>query len=175
MAFMLRRSLVIALLASAAAACGRKAETALTASDAALAAANAGTAKTFLAKNAKEPGVMTTASGLQYKITRSGPVSGEKPGPRDEVKVHYEGTLLDGSVFDSSYRSGQAAVFPVNGVIPGWIEALQLMRPGDEWIVYVPPALAYGEHSPSPTIPPNSLLVFRMELLGVLKTGPANA
>lgn len=123
--------------------------------------------KAFLAKNAKEAGVVTLPSGLQYKIVRSGPPTGLRPQETDEVKVNYEGKLVSGKVFDSSYERGVPAAFPLKAVIPGWIEAMQLMRPGDEWILYIPPALAYGEEDKG-EIPPNSTLIFRVELIDVL-------
>lgn len=122
----------------------------------------------FLKKNAAEPGVMTTASGLQYKVVREGPAGGVHPKPEDEVRVNYEGTLLDGTVFDSSYRSGMPVVFVLGRLIPGWIEGIQLMKPGDEFLLYVPSALAYGD-ADSGRIPPGSTLVFKIELLGVLQ------
>jgi len=121
----------------------------------------------FLAQNAKAPGVVVLPSGLQYKIVHSGPATGAHPGPADEVKVNYEGKLVNGTVFDSSFQRGEPADLPLQGLIPGWVEALQLMRPGDEWMLYVPPELGYGAQSPDP-IPPNSVLVFRIQLLGVL-------
>ena len=133
-------------------------------------AANADAGKAFLAKNAKEPGVVTRPSGLQYKIVRSGPASGIPPRPQDEVRVHYEGTLLDGTVFDSSYREGSPVVFKLGNLIPAWVEGIALMRPGDEWILYVPAELGYGADGQGP-IPPNSVLTFRIELLGVLPIG----
>jgi peptidylprolyl isomerase/FKBP-type peptidyl-prolyl cis-trans isomerase FklB len=135
----------------------------------------------FLAANAKAPGVHVLPDGLQYKIVNSGPADGAKPGPHDEVKVNYEGRLLgpggdpaSGQVFDSSFTRGVPADFPVDGVVSGWTEALQLMRPGDEWTLYLPSALAYGD-SPPPgaPIPPGAVLVFRVQLLGALKhSGP---
>ncbi|MGH8148863.1 MAG: FKBP-type peptidyl-prolyl cis-trans isomerase, partial [Steroidobacteraceae bacterium] len=106
----------------------------------------------------------TTASGLQYRILRPG--SGAPPRPTDEVTVNYRGTLLDGTEFDSSYKRGMPATFPVNHVIKGWREALVLMKPGSKWELYVPPELAYGEDSPPP-IPPGSLLEFQVELLSI--------
>ncbi|MDR3507784.1 MAG: FKBP-type peptidyl-prolyl cis-trans isomerase [Caulobacteraceae bacterium] len=121
----------------------------------------------FLATNAKQPGVVTLPDGLQYKIVTSGPADGPHPSPADEVKVHYEGKLLSGTVFDSSFARGQPANFPLQGLIPAWIEALQKMRPGDEWLLYVPPALGYGDQESGP-IPANSVLVFRIRLIGVL-------
>src|SRR5712671_3477227 len=119
----------------------------------------------FLAENAKKEGVKTTATGLQYKIIKSG--TGESPKPADTVKVHYHGTLIDGTVFDSSVQRGEPISFPVTGVIPGWVEALQLMKVGDKWKLFIPAGLAYGANSPSPQIPPNSVLIFEVELLGI--------
>ena len=121
----------------------------------------------FLAANAKKDGVKTTASGLQYKVLKSG--NGASPAASDTVKVNYEGTLIDGTVFDSSIKRGEPASFPVNRVIPGWTEALQLMKVGDKWQVFIPAKLAYGERSPSPSIPPNSTLIFDVELLSIEK------
>ena len=106
---------------------------------------NQAEATAYLTKNGKAKGVVTLPSGLQYKIERSGPTGGQKPQPGDEVKVHYEGKLLSGKVFDSSYERGAPAAMPIDALIPAWIEALQLMRPGDSWTLYVPPALGYGE------------------------------
>lgn len=125
----------------------------------------------FLEKNAKEPGVVTLPSGLQYKIVRSGPEGGPHPKSGDEVKVHYEGKLLDGTVFDSTLSSGQPAILELDTLVKGWQQALPLMRPGDEWILYVPPKLGYGEKGAGGVIPPNATLVFRMQLLGVLSHG----
>ena len=125
-------------------------------------------AQVFMAQNAKQPGVVTLPSGLQYKIVRSGPAEGLKPQRGDEVKVNYEGKLIDGTVFDSSYERGVPAAMPLNGLIKGWQEALPLMRPGDEWILYVPPELGYGAEGAGGTIPPGAALIFRIELLGVL-------
>ena len=129
--------------------------------------ANLDEGKAFLAKNAKLEGVKTLPSGLQYKIVRSGPPEGMRPQATDEVKVNYEGKLLNGQVFDSSYERGMPAALPLPALIPGWIEALKLMRPGDEWILYVPPALAYGNEGAG-QIPPGSTLIFRIELISVL-------
>ncbi|MGB7749161.1 MAG: FKBP-type peptidyl-prolyl cis-trans isomerase [Verrucomicrobiia bacterium] len=120
----------------------------------------------FLAANAKKDGVKTTASGLQYKVIKSG--TGPSPKPTDTVKVHYTGTLVDGTVFDSSVERGTPATFPVKGVIPGWTEALQLMKVGDKWQLVIPAKLAYGEEGPGP-IGPNSTLIFDVELLGIEK------
>jgi len=121
----------------------------------------------FLTANAKKEGVKTTPSGLQYKVLKSG--TGETPKKADTVTVHYTGTLIDGTVFDSSVQRGQPATFPVGGVIPGWTEALQMMKVGDKWQLFIPAKLAYGEQSPSPKIGPNSTLIFEVELLGIEK------
>ena len=103
-------------------------------------------ATAFLGKNAKAPGVMTLPSGVQYKVVAAtAPRTVLHPGPADEVKVKYEGKLLSGQVFDSSFARGEPANFALGGLIPAWVEALQRMHPGDEWILYVPPALGYGE------------------------------
>jgi peptidylprolyl isomerase/FKBP-type peptidyl-prolyl cis-trans isomerase FklB len=124
-------------------------------------------AKTFMAQNAKQPGVHVLPDGLQFKVVRNGPADGLRPQETDEVKVHYEGKLINGKVFDSSYERGQPAALPLRGLIPGWIEALKLMRPGDEWILYVPPELGYGKDGAG-EIPPGSALIFRIELIDVL-------
>jgi len=125
---------------------------------------NHSAAKSFLAENGKKKDIVTTSSGLQYKVLAAG--SGDSPKSTDQVTVNYRGTLLDGTEFDSSYKRGQPASFPVNGVIPGWQEALVLMKPGAKWQIFVPPTLAYDLDSP-PSIPPGSLLVFDVELLSV--------
>ncbi|MCA6245950.1 MAG: FKBP-type peptidyl-prolyl cis-trans isomerase [Phenylobacterium sp.] len=130
-------------------------------------AANAEAGKAFLAKNASEPGVRTLPSGLQYQVMKSGPADGVRPLPGDQIKVHYEGKLLSGEVFDSSYDRGVPAVMPLDGLIPGWVEALQLMRPGDEWRIFVPATLGYGDEGGGP-IPPGATLVFRIQLIDVL-------
>jgi FKBP-type peptidyl-prolyl cis-trans isomerase FklB len=122
----------------------------------------------FLAANAKKDGVKTTASGLQYKVIKTG--TGATPKPTDTVKVHYQGTLIDGTVFDSSMQRGEPATFPVRGVISGWTEALQLMKVGDKWQLFIPTKLAYGEDGSGP-IGPNSALIFEIELLGIEKPG----
>jgi FKBP-type peptidyl-prolyl cis-trans isomerase FklB len=124
----------------------------------------------FLAANAKKDGVKTTASGLQYKVIKSG--KGPSPKATDVVKVHYKGTLVDGTVFDSSIERGEPATFPVNRVIPGWTEALQIMKVGDKWQLFIPAKLAYGEQGPGP-IGPNSTLIFDVELLGIEKPDAA--
>jgi len=123
----------------------------------------------FLAENAKKPEVVTTASGLQYKVLRPG--SGTSPKPTDEVTVNYRGTLLDGTEFDSSYKRGQPATFIVSRVIPGWTEALQLMKPGSKYQLFLPPQLAYDLRSPPP-IPPGSMLIFDVELLSAQAPPP---
>ena len=129
-------------------------------------AANTAAAQAFLEKNAKAPGVTVTKSGLQYKVLKSGPEGGPHPKRSDEVKVMYEGKLLDGAVFDSSYESGAPISFVLSQVVPGWTEGLQLMKPGDVYELYLPPELGYGEQSKGP-IPPNSALIFKVELLDV--------
>ena len=121
----------------------------------------------FLAENAKREGVNSTASGLQYEILTQGSGEGESPAVTDIVSVHYHGTLIDGTVFDSSVERNQPAEFPLNAVISGWTEALQLMKVGDKWKLYLPAEIAYGARSPSPKIPANSALVFEVELLGI--------
>jgi peptidylprolyl isomerase/FKBP-type peptidyl-prolyl cis-trans isomerase FklB len=129
----------------------------------------------FLEKMAKDPAVKRTASGLEYKIVASGPESGPHPGPRDEVKIDYVGQLIDGKVFDSTLARGTPAVMRVEELVPAWQEALPLMRPGDEWILYVPPKLGYGAEGAGGVIPPNAVLIFKIKLLGVLQSGPAKA
>jgi len=117
----------------------------------------------FLAANKTKPGVITTASGLQYQVLQEG--TGPVPKPTDQVTVNYKGTLLDGKVFDSSYERNQPATFTVGQVIPGWVEALQLMKVGSKFKLFIPPALAYGENGAGQEIGPNSLLIFEVELL----------
>jgi len=118
----------------------------------------------YLARNKTRPGVKATASGLQYEVLVQG--MGRKPKATDTVKVHYHGTLIDGTVFDSSIQRGQPAEFAVNGVIPGWTEALQLMPLGSKWKLFVPPGIAYGPRARG-NIPANSVLIFEVELLGI--------
>jgi FKBP-type peptidyl-prolyl cis-trans isomerase len=127
---------------------------------------NKSAAKDFLARNGQEKGVVTTASGLQYKIIAPGDRKAAAIAPTDEVTVQYRGKLLDGSEFDSTYTRGTPATFRVNGVIPGWQEALVLMKPGAKWQLFVPPELAYGA-GPKPGIPGNSLLIFDVDLVSV--------
>lgn len=119
----------------------------------------------FLEENAKREGVKTTESGLQYEVIKE--ADGAQPGPDDVVTVHYEGSLTDSTVFDSSIKRGSPIDLPVSGVIPGWVEGLQLMHVGEKFKLYIPSELAYGEQSPSPLIPANSVLVFDLELLGI--------
>jgi FKBP-type peptidyl-prolyl cis-trans isomerase len=122
-------------------------------------------ANDFLKTNKDKEGVQTTKSGLQYQAIKSG--SGKTPSLTSTVKVHYEGKLLDGKVFDSSIARGEPIEFLVNGVIPGWTEALQRMKVGDKWKLFIPPGLAYGERGAGSDIGPNELLVFEVELLDV--------
>ena len=122
----------------------------------------------YLAEMAKKEGVTATDSGLLYEVLASG--TGESPAATDTVEVHYHGTLIGGDVFDSSVERGTPANFPVNRVISGWTEALQLMKVGDKWRLHIPADLAYGAQSPSPKIPANSALVFEVELLNIEKS-----
>ena len=119
----------------------------------------------FLEQNSEKEGVQVTDSGLQYKVVEPG--EGTSPRSGQMVSVHYRGTLIDGSEFDSSYRRNEPAQFPVDGVIPGWVEALKMMKPGAKWELYIPAELAYGERG-RPGIPPNSVLIFEVELLQIL-------
>ncbi|MCC6074266.1 FKBP-type peptidyl-prolyl cis-trans isomerase [Pseudomonas sp. GCM10022188] len=135
------------------------------AEQAAKAEAAAAAGRDYLAENAKRAGVTVLASGLQYEVLVAG--EGAKPGADDQVRTHYHGTLIDGTVFDSSYERGQPAEFPVGGVIPGWVEALQLMNAGSKWRLHVPSELAYGAQAVG-SIPPHSVLVFDVELLDIL-------
>jgi FKBP-type peptidyl-prolyl cis-trans isomerase len=119
----------------------------------------------FLAANAKKEGVKVTASGLQYKVLKSG--KGKTPKETDTVKVHYHGTLIDGTVFDSSVERGEPISFPLNGVIKGWTEGLQLMKEGDKFQLTIPSKLAYGENGPGGKIGPNATLIFDVELIAI--------
>jgi len=122
----------------------------------------------FLAKNAKAPGVQTTASGLQYQVITEG--KGAKPQPSDIVKVNYKGTLLDGKTFDSSYDRGEPATFPLNQVVPGWQEGIAMMPVGSKYKFWIPAKLGYGDKgTPGGPIPPNATLVFEVELLDIVK------
>ncbi len=145
-------------------------------SQSAAVATNKAAARKFLAENARRQGVKTTSSGLQYKVLSAG--KGASPHATDQVTVNYRGMLLDGTEFDSSYKRGQPATFPVNGVIPGWTEALMMMKPGAKWELYIPPELAYGDNPPpqiAQVIPPGSLLKFQVELLKVMPAGAGSA
>lgn len=122
----------------------------------------------YLDQNKKREGVVTTASGLQYEILRAG--KGENPKTTDRVVVHYRGTLIDGKQFDSSYDRGEPMTFGVTQVIPGWVEGLQLMKPGAKWKLFIPSNLAYGARGYPPLIPPNSSLIFDIELIEIEQT-----
>ena len=135
--------------------------------EAAALAGNLAESEAYLAENAQNPGVTVLDSGLQYEVIESGPDGGESPTSSNSVLAHYHGTLPDGTVFDSSVDRGEPATFGVSQVIAGWTEALQLMKVGDKWRLFIPPDMAYGEASPTPAIPPNSALVFEVELLEV--------
>jgi len=119
----------------------------------------------FLAGNKKKEGVVTLPSGLQYKVLKAG--DGKSPAATDKVETNYRGTLIDGTEFDSTYKRGQTATFPVNGVIPGWTEALQKMKVGDKWQLFVPSELAYGERGAGREIGPNATLIFEVELISI--------
>ena len=130
-------------------------------------ARNKAEGEAFLAQNRSREGVTTLPSGLQYRVVKAG--TGKKPKTTDTVVTHYKGTLLNGTEFDSSFKRNQPATFKVNAVIPGWTEALQLMEEGAKWIVYVPPALAYGERGAGRQIGPNATLIFEIELVSILE------
>ncbi len=119
----------------------------------------------FMEANGKKDGITTLPSGMQYEVMKAG--SGAKPKATDKVTTHYHGTLVDGTVFDSSVERGQPASFPVNGVIQGWVEALQLMETGSKWRLFIPPNLAYGEQGSPPVIGPNATLIFEVELISI--------
>lgn len=121
----------------------------------------------FFKANKLNEGVKETASGLQYKVIKEG--TGKKPGPTSKVKVHYHGTLINGKVFDSSVDRGEPIEFPLDGVIKGWTEGLQLMKEGAKYIFYIPPSLGYGERGAGQTIPPNAILIFEVELLQIVQ------
>ena len=124
----------------------------------------------FLAQNGKKPGVVTLPSGLQYQVVKEG--TGPKPLATDKVKVHYQGSLIDGKIFDSSIERGQPAEFTVNGVIQGWIEALQLMPVGSKWKLFIPSDLGYGDNGQGADIKPGATLLFDVELLEIVKAEP---
>jgi len=134
--------------------------------EAKMSAANIETGATFLEENKKKENVVTLPSGLQYEVITEG--NGKKAKATDQVKCHYEGTLIDGTLFDSSVKRGEPAVFGVNQVIPGWVEALQLMPEGSKWRLYIPSDLAYGARGAGEMIPPHSTLIFDVELIQVL-------
>lgn len=123
--------------------------------------------RAFLAENGKKPGIVTTATGLQYEVLQMG--NGPKPTADQTVKVNYRGTLINGQEFDSSYKRGEPAEFPVNAVIPGWTEALQLMPVGSRWKLFIPSDLAYGQRGAGADIPGNSTLIFEVELMDIVK------
>ncbi len=137
----------------------------MTAKQEALGAKNKKDGEAYLAENKKKEGVKTLPSGLQYKVIKAG--KGKKPKLTDTVTTHYRGTLIDGTEFDSSYKRNTPATFPVNGVIPGWTEGLQLMEEGAKWQLFVPSNLAYGERGAGGTIGPNATLIFEVELISV--------
>lgn len=128
---------------------------------------NLAEAEAWLASNAERDEVTVTESGLQYEVLVEGPEDAPSPTPDDTVEVHYHGTLVDGTVFDSSIERGETVSFPVNRVIAGWTEALQLMSVGDKWKLYIPPQLGYGERGAGSDIPPNAALIFEVELIGI--------
>ena len=129
-------------------------------------AVNRNAGEKFLAENAKKESITTLPSGLQYEVIKEG--NGKKPSATDRVQCHYEGTLIDGTIFDSSIKRGEPAVFGVNQVLNGWVVALQLMQEGAKWRLYIPYDMAYGEHGAGEMIPPYSALIFDVELIKVL-------
>ena len=131
------------------------------------AAGNKKAGETFLAENKKQPGIISLSSGLQYQVIKES--TGVKPEATDKVKVHYTGSLLDGTIFDSSVQRGEPLEIAVNGVIAGWIEALQLMPVGSKWKLFIPSHLAYGDNGAGSTIKPGSTLIFEVELLDIVK------
>jgi FKBP-type peptidyl-prolyl cis-trans isomerase len=128
------------------------------------AAKQAGAAQAFLDENKARPGVVVTPSGLQYEVLHAG--TGARPTSEQTVEVHYHGTLTDGTIFDSSVQRGETVSFPVTGVIPGWVEALQMMQVGSKWRLFIPSNLAYGDRGTGP-IPPGATLIFDVELIGI--------
>jgi peptidylprolyl isomerase/FKBP-type peptidyl-prolyl cis-trans isomerase FklB len=164
------RTTAVLALAAALSACGRGGAPGVDQE----AAENLRAAEFFMASNARADGVQTLPSGVQYKVLQAGPPGGERPDGNDLVRVDYAGSLADGTVFDSSFERGQPAVFTVEegmsgSIIPGMREALQHMGVGDDWLVYIPPDLGYGDHASGP-IPANSVLIFRLKLLDVART-----
>lgn len=162
MRFAWGRAVALTAAVSVLAACGQGAGV-----NAADAQANAEASAEFLIRNGKADGVVTLPSGLQYKVVTHAPAGAPSPDRNDLVRVDYEGTLIDGTVFDSSFEKGVPYATTPEEVVPGWTEALQKMKVGEEWILYVPPALGYGEQRAG-RIPPNSVLVFRLKLLDML-------
>jgi FKBP-type peptidyl-prolyl cis-trans isomerase len=163
----MRRVLVVLAATLALAACHAPAKTASNATAAAQDSKPTPEGQAFLDKMAKKPGVKVLADGLMYEVLQSGPAGGSRPQKGDEIKVNYEGRLVDGTVFDSSYERGQPAAMPLEHLVPGWEEALPLMRPGDVWMLYLPPKLGYGAQGQGP-IPPNAVLIFKIELIDFL-------
>ena len=141
------------------------------AEQAVVAGGNAEAGAAFLAENAQREGVVVTESGLQYEVVTAG--EGQSPSPEDQVEVHYRGTLIDGTVFDSSYDRGQTVTFGVTQVIPGWTEALQLMKEGAKYNLYIPSELAYGAGGAGQVIGPNSTLIFEVELIAIVEAQAA--
>lgn len=132
-----------------------------------VAADNLAKSAAWMAANAKQPGVISLPSGLQYKVTTAGPKGGPSPKAGEIIKVHYEGKLVDGKVFDSSFARNQPLIAPLGGLVPAWMEALPLMKVGDEWTLFVPPALGYGDRAAG-DIPPNSVMIFRIKLIDMM-------
>lgn len=163
----MRRPLLTAALALALplAACNRAGAQAVAPAEL---AAETQKSEAFLAANAKKPGVVVRPSGLQYRVISAGPADGPHPAEGDEIKVHYEGKLISGLVFDSSFDRGTPAIMTLGRLVPGWMEAIPLMRPGDEWELVLPASLGYGDRGAGEDIPPGAALVFRIQLLGVL-------
>ena len=139
----------------------------ISAAGCARAQSDAPNATAFMAQNALAEGVHVLPTGEQYKIVNAGPGTSRHPTPKDVVTVEYDGSLLNGQVFDSTSKSGKPATFELGGLIPGWVDVMQQMKEGDEWIIWVPPSLGYGAKQTGP-IPPNSVLVFRLKLVSIL-------
>lgn len=169
-----RLFLSVLLAAGAASACRAQTPASESASNSAMqdlmdaSRATAAAAQQFMQNNARQPGVRTLPSGVQYRVVTSGPADGARPGASDEVKVHYEGALTDGTVFDSSFQRGTPAIMPLEQLIPAWQEVVPMMRRGDEWTVWVPPSQGYGREGRPPVIPPDAVLVFRLQLIDFL-------
>jgi peptidylprolyl isomerase/FKBP-type peptidyl-prolyl cis-trans isomerase FklB len=157
--------LIAALFGAALLAAGAAHAQGLSQTEGAAPAASTADVAQFLANNAKAPGVTVLPSGLQYKVVASGP-AGPSPKPGDYIKVQYEGSLTSGKAFDAT-PPGKSVIMPLEGLIPAWMEAIPKMHVGDEWVLYAPPALGYGPEGAGP-IPPNSVLVFKVKLVGML-------